>query len=262
MLQVNKTFSCAGDIVNAKVPAISRMVSFSLPHQVDQHKHNRAQFIYASEGAIQMQLGEREWYLPSTQALWIPPANIHSLIARKSVSYVSVFVDPSRLQDLPDVATLYQPNRLLHELIIASAQYQEDYRTGTAEYRLIEVLLDQLQTLKTGSWSLPMPKSRGLKKIIDDFLSNPVIDHSLANYSNCIGASLRTLQRQFRKETGYEFSIWRQNYLVQHAIGLMRQGHSVTRIALDFGYKNSASFSTMFKRTTGSSPKKYLAQNQ
>lgn len=262
MLENSKPFVSAGDMINVCVPAICKTVSFDNAHSINQHQHRRGQFIYAHKGAIQMRIADKEWYLPSCQALWIPAQQCHSLIAKQAVAYVSVFVDISRIKLLPSLPTLYRPSKLLHELILTSSSFAQDYDTNSAEYRLVEVLLDQLQGLPAACLELPMPQSQRLQKIIDDFIAQPMIEHSLANYTHCIGASLRTLQRQFRRETGYEFSVWRQSYLVQHAIALMQQGYSITRIAVDFGYKNSASFSTMFKRMTGYSPKQYLAQNQ
>jgi len=209
-----------------------------------------------------MTVGQSEWYLPSTQAMWIPAGFSHSLYAKYSTSYVSVFVDRSRESSFSNKSAFCKPNKLVHELILSSSEFGHDYKKDSAEFRLAEVLVDQIMNLECCLESLPMPKNKKLKHIVDNFIRQPDISHSLDLYANNIGASLRTLQRQFRKETGYDFSRWKQHYLVQRGIELLKLGQSVTRVAYDFGYQNSASFSTMFKRITGLSPKQYLSKIQ
>lgn len=71
----------------------------------------------------------------------------------------------------------------------------------------------------------------------------------------------RTFTRLFRRETGLTFMTWRQQACLVAALPRLAAGEPVTLIAIDLGYDNPAAFTSMFKRSLGSSPRTYFRQN-
>jgi AraC-like DNA-binding protein len=147
---------------------------------------------------------------------------------------------------------------LLRELIRSSAEFGSHYQADTAEARLVQVLFDQLGTLLPESMPIEFPRDSRLQMICSRLLSQPGDDTSLAAWSRHCGASERTLARLFKQQVGCTFQEWRQRVRISHAIERLRQGDSVTTIALDLGYHSISAFSTMFKRQAGLSPQRYF----
>jgi AraC-like DNA-binding protein len=76
-----------------------------------------------------------------------------------------------------------------------------------------------------------------------------------------LGMSRRAFTRQFKRETGLSFVSWRQQACLFAALPRLVAGEPVTTVAIDLGYENPASFTTMFKRILGAPPRDYLRKN-
>ena len=83
-------------------------------------------------------------------------------------------------------------------------------------------------------------------------------DRTLQQLGRHVGASERTLQRLFRRETGTTFGRWRTQLRLQHAIVALGQDHSVTSAAAAVGYREPSAFIASFRRTFGTTPTRYL----
>jgi AraC-like DNA-binding protein len=63
------------------------------------------------------------------------------------------------------------------------------------------------------------------------------------------GASKRTLERLFLRETAMTLGRWRRRLRLVEALRLLAQGHAVTRVALGVGYQSPPSvFIAAFRR--------------
>ena len=54
------------------------------------------------------------------------------------------------------------------------------------------------------------------------------------------------------------FGQWRQQLRIVEAVSKLAQGARVAEIASELGYANSSAFITMFTRTMGETPQRYL----
>ncbi len=80
----------------------------------------------------------------------------------------------------------------------------------------------------------------------------------LADWADEAGASERTLARLFQKQAGMTFGAWRQRRRLQAAIERLAAGDPVATVALDLGYDSPSAFITMFRKTLGDTPDRYL----
>jgi len=69
--------------------------------------------------------------------------------------------------------------------------------------------------------------------------------------------SERTFARLVLKETGITFGRWRQRLHILVALQRLSAGSSVST---DLGYENPSALITMFKKTMGKSPRRFLAE--
>src|SRR2546421_294561 len=65
------------------------------------------------------------------------------------------------------------------------------------------------------------------------------------------GASRRTLERIFLRETKMTVGEWRRRMRLLHAVRLLAADQSVTAVALEAGYSSVSAFVAVFKKTFG-----------
>ncbi|MCV5491772.1 helix-turn-helix transcriptional regulator, partial [Escherichia coli] len=66
-----------------------------------------------------------------------------------------------------------------------------------------------------------------------------------------VGASARTIERLFSKETHLSFGAWRHRHRMLFAVERLAYGENVTRVALEAGYESSSSFIASFRAMFG-----------
>lgn len=74
-----------------------------------------------------------------------------------------------------------------------------------------------------------------------------------------MGVSVRTLERQFQRDTGMNMREWRLRARLLHALPLLERGDSVTDVALSCGYESTSSFIASFRRFFGTTPGSFSA---
>jgi AraC-like DNA-binding protein len=66
--------------------------------------------------------------------------------------------------------------------------------------------------------------------------------------------------RLISRETGMSFGRWRQQLGVMLAVQWLAGGASAQQVAANLGYESVPSFVTMFRKTLGTSPGRYMAE--
>ena len=255
------TGSSEGELNDQQRPLVVAGSDVPRPHQVSEHSHRRRQLLYASGGLAHVRIGNSRWSLSHNQGIWVPENIRHEVSSTDSLSYRSVFVDPVAASRLPLPTGPVAIPGFLRELIGEAAFFGTDYESGTAEYRLVFVLYDQLAKLQQTVLSIALPKDARLHQHCKTFQADPSDDRTLEEWADACGMSSRTLARIFQRETGGTFSLWRERVRLLWAIDHLRTGASVTSVALDLGYKSPSAFSAMFRRVTGTAPSRYLTLN-
>lgn len=135
-----------------------------------------------------------------------------------------------------------------------------EYDPGGRDGTLVNLLLHELRELSPLPLSLPLPRHLRLAQKCRKFLERPSPHDTIDAWSDDLGMGRRTFTRLFKQETGCSFVEWRQKACLMSALPQLAEGHSVTTIALNLGYENPASFTSMFKRLLGAAPTDYRLQ--
>lgn len=248
----------AGYVLDPQRPILARARNIRGANRVVNHHHPRAQLVHAIRGVMRVRTLDGTWMVAPQQAVWVPPNVEHEIIARDHIAFRTLFVDPSVLQGLPDRCCVLNVPPLLRELILRAVEVGDDYSRDSSGYRIMQVILDLLLELQPAPLFLPMARDKRLLHIINSLHDNPADERSLQAWAATSGASTRTLARLFVKETGMNFGDWRKQLRLLEAVDRLDQGQSVTRVALELGYRSSSAFIAMFRRSLGVSPGVYL----
>jgi AraC-like DNA-binding protein len=90
---------------------------------------------------------------------------------------------------------------------------------------------------------------------------NPADDRTLGEWGREVGASSRTLAREFLSDTGLPFARWRVLVRLHRAMGALASGQPVSEVARAVGYESASAFVAAFKRETGLTPTRYFGLN-
>lgn len=234
---------------------------FAQGHDTGEHQHDRAQFVHAERGLLQVWTEEGQWSVPSGMAVWVPAGVQHRVRAISDADFVSLYVRSARVGEpeipIPLRCGVVTVPALLKQLIVRLRALCAKADAGRFT-RLSSVIADELRDLVSTDLHLPIPSDRRATGVALALICDPSDEKDLMAWGRLVGASGRTLTRLFRAETGYSFAEWRQRCRLLAALEMLLGGKSVTTVALDCGYRSPSAFTAAFTKTFGASPKSYV----
>ena len=248
-----------GDIADPARPVLGLRDDHG-PHETGWHRHRRCQLLYAIRGVMTAHTRDGTWVVPPQQAVWLPAGIEHNVIATRGMAMRSLYMEPAACHGMPETCCVLPVPPLLRELILRAIDLGGDYAPDGPAARLVAVIPDELRRLEPEPLHLPMPADPRLAAVTDALVADPGDRRDLADWAHEAGASERTLARLFQRETGMTFGAWRQRRRLQAAIARLAAGDAVTTVALDLGYESPSAFITMFRRTLGETPGRYLGR--
>jgi AraC-like DNA-binding protein len=220
------------------------------------HTHDWAQLVYASAGVMTIHTPDGTWVLPAHRAVWVPANVVHAIEISGRVSMRTLYVAPRVARALPRGCAVLSVSPLLRELILHVVELGGLDRRRPAQARLLAVLLDCVRVLPSSPLELPQLRDRRAVRVALAMRDDP--SAPLAAVVRGAGASLRTIERLFRAETGMTLGRFHQQLRLVHALRLLADGQPVTAVALDVGYDSPSAFVSAFRRTFGSTPGRYF----
>ncbi len=226
---------------------------FPRGHLIESHRHVRAQLIYAVQGVMRIDTPEGIWVVPPMRAVWMPAGTDHEIRASTTVHLRTLFIRPDARYRVPDQCCVIEVSPLLRELILHLVRQGPDIGKGPAA-AMLELVLSEISAFNVLPLHIPMPEDARLLKVCRKILDDPSSNKTCAQWGLEVGASARTLERLFRKQTGISFGAWRRQVRLLAALDHLATGTPITSVALDLGYQSSSAFTAMFKRTLGRLP--------
>lgn len=228
--------------------------------ELDIHSHAKGQIMLVQRGALSCEVEGGLWIVPPGSAVWIPGGALHAVKASGALEGYNAFIDPGFSTGLPRTCCAVSVTPLLRELLTRAAQLPLHYDEGGPNTRMLSVLLDELATAKIEDLHLPMPGDARLRRILDMMIASPADRSTLDMWAKRAGLSERTFARMLHRETGMSFGRWRQQLGVMLAVKWLATGTSIQKVTIDLGYESVPSFVTMFRKTLGASPGRYMAE--
>ncbi|MBO1273269.1 helix-turn-helix transcriptional regulator [Shewanella sp. 4t3-1-2LB] len=245
-------------ILDASQPVLSHKRSMQAESGIVPHAHPRGQLLWAVEGILRITSENAVWVVPSTHAVWIPGNVYHQVSGETAAQTRNIYVDPSyTVRDGEKSITMLEMSPLMRELILKLTESNASMSKSRIQ-RLGWVVLDELDVMKSFLLYLPAGNDPRLKKLISNIVNNPSQSLALSTLAHDVGASVRTIERLFKAETGMNYRQWRSRFRLMHALDNVIHGSNTTMIAHELGYKSVSSFIVAFKRLFGCTPQDYL----
>lgn len=227
-------------------------------HVIPLHFHDRDQLVYASRGVMTVRTRDGSWVVPTDRAVWIPANSPHSITMSGRVAMRTLYLRPRLAKTLPRDCCVVNVSPLLKELVLHACMAGALMKKTDWQRHLVEVILDQLQTIQMLPLQLPNPSDPRALRIAELLLADPSDRRPLAQICKAAGASKRTAERIFQAGVGMTLGKWRQQLRLMQALRLLAEGAKVTHAAMEAGYSTPSAFISMFRKSLGSTPRLYF----
>ena len=222
--------------------------------QVPEHAHGSDQLVYAIRGVMELSAGPGIWLIPPHFGMWIPVRTFHSIKMPGAVSMRTLYMRRGLASRSPTTCTVFHITPLLRELIVETVRIKELRMRNRLHCALRDLLVSQLETASPLPISLTLPQDSRARAVADAVIRNPGERQSLATMCGSASASVRTIQRVFRREVGSDFQFWRRQVRLMKAVELLVSGHSVKEVGFALGYRQPTPFVEMFRGILGTTP--------
>lgn len=223
-------------------------------HVLDAHAHPWAQLVHARSGLLDVTADGRVWFTPPTRAVWIPAGVEHEIRVRGEAALRTLYVGAERASAVRRGVEPLVVSPLLGELVLHIVSIGMLDPARPEHDRLAGVLMDLVAMAPGIDLVLPLPRDARALRLAERVRADPGERTALDTLARASGASLRTLQRCFARETGMTIEAWRQKARLVHSAVALGEGASVTDAALVSGYESPSAFIAAFRRHFGTTP--------
>ena len=241
-----------------RCPVATLVYDFAHGHVIVPHFHPEDQLVYASRGVMTVRTDEGTWVVPPRRAVWIPAKTAHSITMSGPVSMRTLYLRARMARKLPRNCCVVNVSSLLQELILHACQFPRMNRKSKVHAHLIELILDQLESVQAIPLQLPTPVDSRAQRVAETLQKDSGEIRSLAAACRQAGASKRTIERIFERETNLSLGKWRQQLRLLRSLQLLAAGEKITNVALEAGYTTPSAFIAMFRKALGTTPRRYF----
>ncbi|WP_300753246.1 helix-turn-helix transcriptional regulator [Janthinobacterium sp.] len=254
-MATNQHFPEVSDVL--PYPVYFRLSDYQAHQQFEYQTHPWGQLTYCSTGVMEIMVDGQRYLAPPQYAVWIPPETLHDGYIRQDVTFHSAYIDASLCPLLPAKPCALVLSPLLKAILADFAERKVTTPVSTADQRLAQVVIDQLQLAPCSRNYLPGSDDPITKALLDGLQADPGSNRSLADWAAQLHVTERTLARRCQRELGMSFGEWRQRQRFLAAMPLLERGDTVQAIALELGYSTASAFIAMFRRQSGGTPDQF-----
>ncbi len=207
---------------------------------------------------MEVSSGQSMWLIPPHFALWIPARTEHRIRMPGAVSMRTLYFKPGLISRLPAHCAVLHVSTLLRELILETVRIGRLRATNPLERALRDLAVSHLEKASPVPAFITLPREPRALAVARSVVDHPAQPHGLAALCAAVGVSVRTIQRAFRKDVGFDFETWRRQVRLTKAIELLVEGHAVKEVAFAVGYRQCSAFTEAFRRTFGTTPKAWI----
>lgn len=244
-------------VLDPAQPVLTHSRSMIAESSIQPHVHPRGQLLWAVQGILTVTSEKGVWVVPSTHAVWIPGGHAHQVSNETATQTRNLYIDPSFcVRQSVDNIIMVKMSALMREVILKLTEGEESLSKERG-YHLGLVALDELESLEALELYMPSGRDPRLRRLISMIVNQPDQSVSLEWLAAQVGASVRTIERLFKAETGLTFRQWRSRFRLMNSLEKLAQGDNTTLVAHHLGYRSVSSFIASFKTLFGCTPQEY-----
>ncbi len=214
--------------------------------------------LYCAKGSLRLEIGERDWVLLPSRAVWIPAGTSIRVDIERPIECCSLLFSPDFIDNPISRCQVLTLPSLLRDMILHARRWGPDRQAfdELSRHFFLSIanmcgdLVDQPNEL----W-LPKGKSAKVIKVLaltQQYLAEEV---TLSELAEQVGSSERSLSRSLHRETTMSWTqIQRQMRMIRAVELLNCSDDKILSISLAVGYQSLSSFNRAFKEYTSLTP--------
>jgi AraC-like DNA-binding protein len=226
---------------------------------VVEHAHGSDQLIYAPRGVMEVAADRSLWLIPPQFAVWVPAHTSHKIRMPGAVSMRTLYLRRGLASRLPRTCAVLHVTALLQQLIIEATRIGKLHTRNHLHRTIRDLIVHELHGSSPVPTFVRLPSDSRALAVAQATMADLAGGRSLSKLCTEAGASVRTIERAFRRDVGTSFELWRRQARLMKAVELLVAGHAVKEVAYDVGYRRTSAFVEMFRHTMGTTPKTWAS---
>lgn len=223
------------------------------------HLHQSYEFVYITEGEIQITIDNIAYNLKKGDSVLIFPHQLHSLASENSKHMLCIF-SPELVQAFSSKVAGKKPLNNSFAINKYLADTLDNLSDSSSTFEKKGFLYSVCAEFnKCAEYKSRLSCDENLLQKIFDFVENNYKDDcKLQSLAQSTGYNYSYLSRIFKRITGISFNTYTNRYRISRACYLLNNSNcSILQCALESGYDSLRSFNRNFKNTLGITPAEY-----
>jgi AraC-like DNA-binding protein len=196
--------------------------------------------------------------VPPRRTVWIPAKAPHRIALSGQVSMRTLDLRAGMAKTLPRSCCVVNVSRLMQELMLHAYQHPRITRRSKRHAHPIDLILDQLETVRAIPLQLSTPSDQRAMRVARILEYQPADARSMVALCRRAGASKRTIERIFARETSLPLGKWRQQLPLLRSLQLLGGRGVDHHLGTGGGYSTPIAFIAMFRKALGTTPRQCL----
>lgn len=214
------------------------------------HMHHKGQLIYVESGFQYLTVNDRIYLLPQNHAAWIPPNAIHKTNSHsEKIKLMILFFEINTDNPFYQQVSIFSVPPVMKEMIKYAEKWSKHEYEDDSETIFLHALFHELPQFAKHSLQLHinLPNDPRLQEAIDYLHEHYMEDVRMEDLSDMTSLSLRSLERIFKKKTGFTLNKYHQLLRIIKSLELLSlKEMTISEIAYEVGYKSLQAYTNSF----------------
>lgn len=228
-------------------------------HDDYEHIHQRAQLTFVEEGYQYFHIDKKVYLVPQNHVIWVPSGKPHRIASEaKTVNLMVFLFKPVFEGDFYQNIQVFAVPPVLKGMLLYASKWNKILAEDEEQDVFFKAILKSLPNFckESSNLEIPVPSDERLIPVCNYINSNFKYDLNIEHLAGVAQMSVRSLQRNFKNETGITLQKYLQLTRILKSIELIdTRQYTLSQIAYRVGYQSLSAFTASYFSIMKSKPR-------